>query len=61
MKKTISEYTKAPKTGRRLFSLHRRDFLKYLGGGIIIIFNPLQGCKPKLAPVAAGKVTSKGL
>ncbi|MFZ0283418.1 MAG: molybdopterin cofactor-binding domain-containing protein [Bacteroidales bacterium] len=51
MKKTISESTKATLTGRKLLSIRRRDFLKYLGGGIIIIFNPLQGCKPKLAPV----------
>ena len=50
MKKTMSENIKVPLRGKKLFSLHRRDFLKYLGGGIIIIFNPFQGCKPKLTP-----------
>jgi len=36
-------YTKKP------FLIERRDFLKYLGGGIVILFAPLGGCHSKIA------------
>ena len=35
---------------KKHYSIPRRDFLKYLGGGIVIIFNPFQGCRPKATP-----------
>jgi nicotinate dehydrogenase subunit B len=41
-----------PKSTRRGSRIPRRDFLKYLGGGILILFNPLAGCNLKSnAPV----------
>lgn len=44
----ISEST-AP---RKRFSVKRRDFLKYLGGGLIIIFSPLKACRSSETSVA---------
>jgi isoquinoline 1-oxidoreductase len=44
----ISEST----SPRKRFSVKRRDFLKYLGGGLIIIFSPLKACRSAETPVA---------
>lgn len=34
-----------PSPSRKPFLIQRRDFLKYLGGGILIIFTPLESCR----------------
>jgi isoquinoline 1-oxidoreductase len=43
-----------PTASRKPGSIERRDFLKYLGGGILIIFTPLEACKSgsETAPVS---------
>ncbi|HLP73771.1 MAG TPA: molybdopterin cofactor-binding domain-containing protein [Bacteroidales bacterium] len=35
---------------KRTLSVKRRDFLKYLGGGMVIIFTPLTGCRKAGSP-----------
>lgn len=35
---------------KKTFSVKRRDFLRYLGGGMVILFAPLEGCRNVVAP-----------
>lgn len=35
---------------KKTFSVKRRDFLRYLGGGMVILFAPLEGCRKVVAP-----------
>jgi len=39
-----------PSSKKRRTSIQRRDFLKYVGGGILIVFAPLQACRNISAP-----------
>jgi isoquinoline 1-oxidoreductase len=34
-----------PYSSKKLGTIERRDFMKYLGGGILIIFTPLEACR----------------
>ena len=45
MKKKSNPVIKEPSSKKRPQFLPRRDFLKYMGGGIVIIFTPLKACK----------------
>lgn len=47
--KTNKRITEPSSSGRRS-ALPRRDFLKYLGGGILIIFTPLEACRNMSEP-----------
>ena len=46
MKKTSSDKVPPVNSGKHPW-IPRRDFLKYLGGGILILFNPLAACDLK--------------
>lgn len=45
MKGKTNKRIMEPSSSKRRSVLQRRDFLKYLGGGILIVFTPLGACK----------------
>jgi nicotinate dehydrogenase subunit B len=45
MKRKSDQKIIEPSSRRRKGFIHRRDFLKYLGGGMVIIFTPFEGCR----------------
>jgi isoquinoline 1-oxidoreductase len=50
MKRNINPRIEEKAYPKKTFSVKRRDFLKYLGGGIVILFAPLGGCRQIVAP-----------
>jgi isoquinoline 1-oxidoreductase len=53
MKGKANKRITEPSSDRRRSGLQRRDFLKYLGGGILIIFTPLEACRNMSEPSQA--------
>jgi len=45
MKRKSNTRIMEPSSPKKPESIERRDFLKYLGGGIVIIFTPLEACR----------------
>jgi nicotinate dehydrogenase subunit B len=50
MKRKINPRIEEKAYLKKTFSVKRRDFLKYLGGGMVILFAPLEGCRKVVAP-----------
>jgi isoquinoline 1-oxidoreductase len=48
-----------PSSPKKQGLIPRRDFLKYLGGGVLIIFTPLEACKNMAEPVRATRSLPK--
>lgn len=59
MKTKAARRVNEPSSSGRRAALARRDFLKYLGGGILIIFTPLEACKNISGPVQASNSLPK--
>ena len=49
MKRKINPSIEEKAYPKKTFQIARRDFLKYLGGGIVILFAPLEACRKIVA------------
>lgn len=50
MRRKINPRVEEKAYPKKTFSVKRRDFLRYLGGGMVILFAPLEGCRKVVAP-----------
>ena len=53
MKRRSGKRIEEPASSKKGSSIQRRDFLKYLGGGILIVFAPIRACRNMSEPVQA--------